>query len=253
MIQPIGARGIITPGLGFIHPYPASGPFGGHATLAENLVSYWKLSDVNDAHGSNNLTNSGSTTFTTGKSGNAASFSSASSQYLYITDANQSGLDITGSLSISAWIKHVSNKQQVIGKYQRRGATTPYIFESSYAIQWFSDQKLYFTLSSNGSTDRYFTSSSTYTDTSNFHHIVVVFSAGSSMTVYFDGSSISGSVTGGVPDSIYNSSADFQIGGIFANTQQYADGLIDEVGIWSKALTSTEVGNLYASGSGLFY
>lgn len=249
MIQPIGARGIITPGLGFIHPY--GGPFGNHSSLAENLVSYWKLSDVNDAHGSNNLTNSGSTTFTTGKSGDAASFSSASSQYLYITDANQSGLDITGSLSISAWIKHVSNKQQVISKYKSQA--DPLVTQKSYAIQWFSDQKIYFTLSSNGSTDRYFTSSNTYTNTSNFHHIVVVFSAGSSMTVYFDGSSISGSVTGGVPSSIYNSTADFQIGRIFANTQQYADGLIDEVGIWSKVLTSTEVGNLYASGSGLFY
>ena len=250
MILPIGARGIITPGLGFIHPY--GGPFGNHSTLAESLVSYWKLSDVNDAHGSNNLTNSGSTSFTTGKSGNAASFASASSQYLYITDANQTGLDITGSLSISMWMKHVSNKQQVVSKYKAQ-ATPSVITEKSYAFQWFNDQKLYFTLTSNGSTDRYFTSSSTYTDTSNWHHIVCVFVANTSMTVYFDGSSISGSVTGGVPSSIYNSSADFQIGGIFANTQQYTDGLIDEVGVWSKALTSTEVGNLYASGSGLFY
>lgn len=240
---------MITPGLGFIHPY--GGPFGNHASLATNLVSYFKLSDVNDAHGSNNLTNSGSTSFSSGKSGNAASFSSASSQYLYITDANQSGLDITGSLSISMWMKHVTNKQQVISKY--KGQSDPLVTQKSYAIQWFSDQKLYFTLSANGAADRYFTSSSTYTDTANWHHIVCVFSTGSSMTVYFDGSSISGSVTGGVPASIYNSSADFQIGGIFANTQQYTDGLIDEVGIWSKALTSTEVSNLYTSGSGLFY
>lgn len=246
MILPIGARGIITPGVGFIHPY--GGPFGGHATLAENLVSYWKLSDVNDAHGSNNLTNSGSTSFTTGKSGNAASFSSASSQYLYITDANQSGLDITGSLSISAWIKHVTNKRQMISKYMFKN--TPLQNDRSYVLQWYLDQKIYFNLSKNGNDDRKFSSSNTYTDTSNFHHIVAVFVAGTSMTVYFDGSPISGSIYGGVPSSIYNSAADFQIGGIFTDTQRYADGLIDEVGVWSKALTSTEVSDLYA---GLFY
>jgi len=31
------------------------------------------------------------------------------------------------------------------------------------------------------------------------------------------------------------------------------DGLIDEVGIWSRALNSTEVSELYNSGSGLAY
>lgn len=223
-------------------------PFSGHPTLGINLESYYKLSDVNDAHRNNHLTNNGSVSFATGKSGNAASFSSSSSQYLHITDANQSGLAITGSLSISAWIKHAANKQQVISKYKSQ--LTPLISQKGYALQWYSDQKIYFTLSANGSVDRYFTSSNTYTDTSNFHHIVVVFVAGTSMTVYFDGSSISGSVTGGVPMSIYDNNADFQIGGIYANTQQFSDGLIDEVGIWSKSLTSAEVSALY---SGIFY
>jgi len=31
------------------------------------------------------------------------------------------------------------------------------------------------------------------------------------------------------------------------------DGLLDEVGIWDKALTSTEVSDLYNSGNGLPY
>lgn len=42
--------------------------------LVDNLISYWSLADVNDAHGSNHLTNTNTVTFVTGKVGDAANF-----------------------------------------------------------------------------------------------------------------------------------------------------------------------------------
>ena len=51
-------------------------------TLLTNLISYYKLDDVNDYYASNNLTNNNTVTFVTGKIGNAGDFEVDSTQYL---------------------------------------------------------------------------------------------------------------------------------------------------------------------------
>jgi hypothetical protein len=71
------------------------------------------------------------------------------------------------------------------------------------------------------------------------------------MTTYHDGSVVAGTLTGSVPASIFNSSEPFIIGRY--DNDAYADGQIDEVGIWSRALSSTEVTKLYNGGAGLQY
>ena len=59
----------------------------------------------------------------------------------------------------------------------------------------------------------------------------------------------SGTMTG-----IYNNTESFKIGKFnTAAIDDYFDGIIDEVGIWSKVLTSDEVTELYNSGAGLAY
>lgn len=72
------------------------------------LVSYWKLDEASgtrvDSIGNNDLTDNNTVTSGTGQSGNAASFASANSEYLSITDAAQVGLE-TDEFTILAWNK----------------------------------------------------------------------------------------------------------------------------------------------------
>ena len=73
--------------------------------LTDNLVSYYKLDESSgnaaDSVGSNTLTNTGTMTYGTGKINNGAVIESG--KYLSIADASQSGLDITGNMSINLW------------------------------------------------------------------------------------------------------------------------------------------------------
>ena len=70
--------------------------------LIDNLLAYYKLDDVNDAHASYHLTNNNSATFVTGKIGNGVDLEKDSSQYLSV--ANNLGVD-GGAITISAWLK----------------------------------------------------------------------------------------------------------------------------------------------------
>jgi hypothetical protein len=81
---------------------------------------------------------------------------------------------------------------------------------------------------------------------------VVVFNTSSdSFDFYVDNSSAAETVfaTGA---SGFTDGSEITIGST-GGTGQYTDGIIDEVGIWEKALTSGEVSELYNSGSGLAY
>lgn len=73
------------------------------------LVSFWKLDEASgsraDSHGSNTLTDNNTVGQGAGEVfANAADFERGNSEYLSITDASQSGLDITGDMTICAWV-----------------------------------------------------------------------------------------------------------------------------------------------------
>lgn len=54
--------------------------------IIDNLVSFWELGNINDAHSSNTLTNNNAVTFPSGLVGNAAQFTAASVQSLSHSD-----------------------------------------------------------------------------------------------------------------------------------------------------------------------
>ena len=90
-----------------------------------------------------------------------------------------------------------------------------------------------------GAGTQYFGSAGDVT-ANNWHHIVVTFNNGS-INVYLDGSS-KGSTT--TANTAFNSGANFYIGD--DNSGTYFDGSIDQVRLFSKALSSSEVSTLYA-------
>ncbi len=213
----------------------------GVLSVLTNLVSYWKLDEssgnATDTIGSNTLTNTNTVTYSAGKVNNGATMVSASSQELKITDGSQVGLDITGNLTIAYWFKRSSGSKVHVGKYNSTGG------QKSYLLQVYSDNNIYFDISGTGVNDIYFTSTATTTDTG-WNHLVGVYN-GSTLVVYLNGSLLAGSTTGVVPASLADSASDFSIGKYDAN---YSDAQYDEVGIWSKALTSEEVTSVYTTG-----
>lgn len=216
--------------------------------LTDNLVSYWKLDEssgnASDSVGSNTLTNNNSATYSAGKINNSVSLN-GSSQYLSIADASQSGLDFgTGAFSISLWIK---SSQSATG---REILEKQWISSGGYyQIAWGNSTAgtIKFEGGSNGAAVfALYTTTATYNDNA-WHHLVLVRSS-NTVTAYIDGS-LSGSNTASGSFDTSNDGV-FQIG---RGNSGYYSGLVDEVGVWSRALSSTEVTQLYNDGDGWQY
>jgi len=214
--------------------------------LTDNLISYWSLDDLTDEVTTNDLTNNNSATFTTGKIDNGVDLESGSSQYLSITDASQTGLDITGDMSINVWVKFESHGgfDAICSKWGTSGQAS-FIFGYDPG-----GSKLRFWYNDSGSNDRK-AEVSWSPDLATWYHIVMVFDASAHSTEMFvNGSSIgSGDGTG---TSIFSGTSPFNVGS--RGTIYYLfDGLIDELGIWDRLLTTSEVISLYGGGNGLAY
>ncbi|MBT3201532.1 MAG: PEP-CTERM sorting domain-containing protein [Phycisphaerales bacterium] len=85
--------------------------------------------------------------------------------------------------------------------------------------------------------------------TAGFHHIVAISEAGVETRLWVDGVKVS---TGGVPNltSDGNDDAPIMIGNNPDNTGRAWDGIIDDVAIWSTALSDAEVASIWNGGAG---
>jgi Concanavalin A-like lectin/glucanases superfamily len=221
--------------------------------LIDNLVSYYKLDEASgnraDSHGSNTLTDVNSVLGVTGKINNGADFETSSTQSLTITDASQSGLDITGSMSLSFWMNLETAIPSAGNQYEIASKTA---FASGnygwdlYLLNQGGAQRLYFAQSANGTsfTQPFWSFSPS---TSTWYHIVVVQTVGTNVELYINGTSQG---TGSAVASNFNNNGNFYLARGFSNN---LDGILDEFGIWSRALTSAEVTSLYNAGAGLAY
>ncbi len=216
--------------------------------LTDNLVSYWKMEDVNDAVGGRTLTNNNTVTFPSGKVNNAGSFN-GSNQYL--SRASDASLQITGALSIACWIYCDALNKIYISK--GNGNISNYEYELSVA----TNGSLGF-ISSNGS--NYFQASTTTTgiiSTSTWYYVMFrkTGSTNGVDTVDFrvNGTNYSTTVGSANISNVGTSSTALQIGARTAGTASYFDGLIDEVAIWDRYLSDAEYNTLYNSGTGTTY
>lgn len=218
-------------------------------------VSFWNFDESSgnpaDAVGSNTLTNNNSATFTTGLIGNAADLERGSSQSFSITDASQTGLDITGDLSLSSWIKFESSlaangTMTWIDKFLTTNQRAYTI-----GIETFGGNFIDFSISSDGTGANTTTAQWSWSpSTATWYHVVVSYDASAgSATLYINGSQFGSTITG-LKTSIFNGTSPFTLG---YDGFQYFDGLLDMVGVWNVALTSSEVTELYNSGAGVQY
>ena len=189
------------------------------------------LINSNDSVGSNHGTPS-NVSWVGGKIGQAGSF-------------NGSKIDLTGKtiisgsvFSIACWVK--VNAFQNSGKIVAFGSAQTY--RNIYIETGNNDNKIH--VISWG-----IPTSLSYELGTDWRHLVVTLTGGI-LSLYVDGV-LATSVTNA--GSINVSGSSFQGIGSPIQYNDYFNGLIDEVGIWNRALTSDEITKLYNNGNGLTY
>jgi hypothetical protein len=218
--------------------------------LIDNLVSYWSLEDATDAHGARDLTNNGTVTFVTGKVANAGDFESTSSQYLSHADhADLRMGDI--DFSIACWVYFESKTafRTFVSKCSNAVNKREYLLDFDSGAE-----RIRFSVSSAGTSFTTRQASTLGTPVINTWYFVVARHDATNNTISIcvnDGTVDSVAHSGGA----FTSDIEFRIGAAVAvgGTPNYHDGLIDEVGIWKRLLTSAEITELYNSGNGRDY
>ncbi len=212
--------------------------------LTTNIIGYWKMDgNSNDSVGSSNGTDT-SITYSTanGVINNGAGFNGTSSK---ITIADTADLRLTGDeYTVSFWCKtgaSVAGVQRCINKDDANDYSGGYGF-------WLNAAKLYWAHNS-GSSNTIWTNVTLAASTTYF--LTFVFEKGAQRKTYVNGSLINSSTT--YNNNITGEANDALIFGAVAVHGQYWTGALDEISFWSRALTATEVSELYNSGDGLQY
>ena len=150
------------------------------------------------------------------------------------------GLDQNGPVTISAWIYWKSNvgRQEILSNSDSAGGAIDYAFEVNRTANRLSLLRSNEVVTVTGNTD---------VSLNTWHHVVGVLSGSSGSwtgTLYLDGSS-NGSATDTNNPSGTNQST--SIGRLGENNGSYFNGLIDDVRIYSRALSAAEILELYSS------
>lgn len=214
--------------------------------LTNGLVGFWKMDEAGDAAradfagNGNSLTESASDTVTqvVGKFGFAGDFESGDTEYLSVADS--ASLSITGNLTLAAWIKPEtvsSGSYNIMGKWDGSN-------ESYRLIQ--IDDEIRFEIDAG---NQYVQTTASNLTAGTWYHVVGVYTSGNNATakIYINGAEATTSTTGTIPSSIGDDAGAFAIGveDISTSPTGYYDGVIDEARVYNRALSNTEVSQLY--------
>lgn len=221
-------------------------------SLSTSLVAFWELEAAsgtrNDAVGSNHLTDNNTVTQGTGKVGNAAQFTRANSEFLsHSSNATLQMGDI--DFSICAWINPASlNEMMVVTKDDDAANSRDYTLDV-YNASGLLKTRFY----TNGSGGGIVAPSAADITLGAWTFLMAIHDSVAN-TLFLsinDGLSETGGTGGVAPDV---SAAVFMIGAReYSGFESYFDGLIDQVGLWKRALSAAEVTALYNGGAGLSY
>ena len=211
------------------------------ADVKTGLQGYWSLNGtVNDQSGNgNNLSLFGGATFATGgQFGQALSINGVEGSYAQqtsgTTDFNFGSSDFT----IQVWANFASkNSEQTLLEKFTGGAGPGWTFTTPGNIQFYA-----------GGLGAYNTAGVSF-QTGVWNQFVVERNGGSISIYYNDVPVETGSISGAITSSTNPLLIGARNSGDGRNFT--VDGLIDDVGIWNRALTSSEINGLWNSGNGL--
>ena len=228
--------------------------------LITNIVSYYKFDGnvTTDAVGSNDLTNNGADYDATAKINGGYDFVAANTDYMKVS--SPSFLSNTAG-TVNIWVKcdNLVNGQILWGSGDEGGgADFLYIVIRKDDNETYNDNTLNIISYHNGFDYSIYTPQDSL-PTSGYHMFTFV-SDGSAIKIYVDGVNQTLTTNLGTNNGNWfgdNAALDnFTIGTLEYNSGTFSGWLtagIDEVGVWSVALSQALVTELYNSGDGLQY
>ena len=230
---------------------------GTNAPLSSGLVGYWTMDGSHthwntgtedDSSGNGNTGSlvgmSTSTSPVAGKIGQALQFN-GSSGYLYTTTNQGSGTALN-TMTASAWFKTaVASGHKIVGLENTQTGTGSTLYDRQ--IYMGTDGKIYGYVWDGAA--KYVTSTAAYND-GKWHLATIVIVSNSTMSLYIDGAYITSTAIGTPFDSY---SPSFWRVGSYKNaatngSDGYFSGSIDDVRIYNRALSASEVQQLYNMG-----
>ncbi|MFH1686932.1 MAG: LamG-like jellyroll fold domain-containing protein [bacterium] len=235
--------------LRFATGYFGGGGSGGGSGSDSGLVGHWKLDETSgttasDASGYGNhgtLINMSGSEWTTGKIGGALEFDGSNDRVIIPDDDI---LDDTEQLTMAAWVyAHILDNKPRGLLSKRVSHTTQY----AYSMFFYSSDRL--NVDINTQNNRFACPLTFHQN--RWYHIAVVYdgtlTASNRSKVYVDGSLIHTATESS--SSIPNLNSPLVIGLLNGNSSGFFDGLIDDVHLYNRALTPSEVQALYDMGS----
>ena len=196
------------------------------AIPTSGLVGYWQAEgNANDSAGSNHGIENGGVAYASGKVGQAFSFDGLND---FVSVSSPSGIPIGNSTyTISAWIRPDTFGTFGIvgwGNYGNTNQVNAFRLTASGLVNYWWSNDLY-------------ASAPDLTD-GNFHHVAAMFD-GTTRSIFVDGNLVTSDTP--VGHNVPNAS-NFRIGSTCPLCGgEHFDGLIDEVAIYNRALSQTEI------------
>lgn len=217
----------------------------------DGLISYYALDESSgnpqDSYGTNHATSNSGTANSSGKINTAYNYNNT---YSGIPDSSEWDA-IGGAITIAGWFKPDSTGvwHQIITKRDWSGAN-----KVSWGFFFVNTNVLGFNYwAANAHEYRQTTAS---ISAGNWYHVAVTFTPSSSLTLYINGSAVSGSwVAGTGSQAMPSNSTPVGIGAFYdgGSYAAYLKGTVDELGVWDRHLTADEISGLYNGGDGLAY
>jgi len=172
----------------------------------------------------------------------------SSSQYLSISDTNQTGLNFTGDCSFMFWFNKEGNFTTYNDILSKWGATG----NKSYSVilyEYLGEYQLRFHTSNDGSANSLIWCLVGDLDAGTWYHGAITYDdSEQEIKFYLNGSLID--TKSSAFSGIYDSTSSFIIGSYRDGYGEFFDGKLDEISVWNKVLSSTEISDNYNSGDG---
>jgi hypothetical protein len=215
------------------------------------LVAYYPLdentgtiTDDGSSHHHGGTLQTDATWNPTGKIGSAVNIGTTGS----VSIPDNADLPTGSAMTAEAWVNEAAFASQV-----SIASHWLYSTSGSWALQTGTNNNLRILLASSQTdtgTNYVDTAVNTWTTFNSWHHVVVTYDGtqaqASMVKVYIDGVAVASTVTGTLPSTLQNSTGVFSIGSLPGLSKNF-NGAIDQVKLFSRALSPTEVSAEYTA------
>jgi hypothetical protein len=219
-----------------VNPPTACNPLP--SNLQNGLVGYWPFcGDANDESGNGNDGTVNGATLTEDRFGLANAAYDFDGDQDFIVVANEANFDFQTEFTINAWVKVNSNNQgqkMIVTKFQN--------FDDSYALA--TSNKLILGQLASAPTQWTELIGTNEIDSLTWANITLVL-ANQNLKLFLNGVEEASAT---YSSNVFNSQAPVVFGDFFGNNSNEGaafEGIIDDIGIWNRALTAEEVQQLY--------